>query len=105
MINEGFAADQIDRLRGLRFFPTHDAAILELALALQEVAQDEEHASELIGKWIRNSTDCPTPSHIYAMRQPVRPKMGDNESWVHDDPMNHEFHKRMLTLIRGGKSA
>ncbi len=64
-ISKEFAARQLDRVSGLRFFPKRPAAFAELVRALMK-APSEKRAEEFVSDWLRENSEAPTPHDIYA---------------------------------------
>lgn len=65
MLEFSFAAKQILRLSGLRFFPSEPEAQDELVVALRHVAKNEDDATGIVSGWLRDSREAPTPFDLY----------------------------------------
>jgi len=63
MIESRIAAEQLQRLSGLDFFPKEKPAQKELRLAI-EVANTEGIAERIISDWLRYNTGSPKPSEL-----------------------------------------
>lgn len=75
MIDKKFAATEIERLVGLKFFPTTTAARKELIVAAQS-APSEAVLSLIVGEWAQHSTDAPKPAEL---RRQLHEKAQANE--------------------------
>jgi len=63
MIDSRVAAEQLQRLSGLDYFPKEKPAQKELRLAI-EVATTEGIAEKIISDWLRYSSGSPKPSEL-----------------------------------------
>lgn len=66
MIDATTAAEQLERLTGLNFYPQTAAAKKELRLVLEQAATSEI-AKNTVTDWLNESTDCPKPAQLRAM--------------------------------------
>ena len=63
MVDKRFAADQIARLIGLKFFPSERSAQVEL-VSMLTFAKNEVIAVAVINEWLESQSDRPTPADI-----------------------------------------
>ena len=81
MISIDIAAAQVNRWRGLDFFPARDEeALFEVVHALGRAARHESHAERIVDWWLRHHAVAPKPSEIYETAQRLAPEFNSKPS-------------------------
>ena len=94
MIDSKFAAQQLERLAGLNFFPKgagEKAALKELRLAL-ECAASDAIGKRVVDDWLRNEADAPKPAQLRRAAYDENGRFEKEEAAQYKPPAPREIH-------------